>query len=401
MMKCFFFCFVFFSGQTLIRGVNESEILLDHAAAYTLMHIYFAKFQCIHRYLMKCVPINSVLRIAGSILQLMPTLQTYLNAGLSELCIASWATSSKKLGRKLASICSLNALFDSILELWSSYCACANSGSVARTRVNITQLLVVSTPSQLSEIRANKPFRTAAASAITEHLRVVVQSLDMRQCEKCGKREFARERSLKRCAQCKIVLYCSEKCQKDDWTRHKRVCRPCKNPKSLPKCGICGNRKGPFMRTECCNRLVCDDESSYQLGSYARVHCSRNHRRYSICCHHYDEHHKGKWQNCKKCKKEFREKDGSLGYTYASMAGNPPHLPFKFNFDEDAQVFDWGKMNFPKCGICRRDVDTQAENFYRCFCRYALIQCEECMMNGKSLCTCWPKMQIINSMLKN
>lgn len=85
----FLFCFVFFSGQTLIHGVNESEILLDHAAAYTLMHIYFAKFQCIHRYLMKCVPINSVLRIAGSILQLMPTLQTYLNAGLSELCIAS------------------------------------------------------------------------------------------------------------------------------------------------------------------------------------------------------------------------------------------------------------------------------------------------------------------------
>ena len=53
------------------------------------------------------------------------------------------------------------------------------------------------------------------------------------------------------------------------------------------------------MKTECCNKWICDDEHTYQLFSYARNSCARNHRKYTICGFHFTESHKGKWQNCK------------------------------------------------------------------------------------------------------
>lgn len=220
----------------------------------------------------------------------------------------------------------------------------------------------------------------------------------MRQCEKCGKREFARERKLKRCSRCKIVLYCSEKCQRADWSRHKNYCKPSENLELIPECGLCGNRRGPLEYTECCNRLVCDDEGSYRMHSYSRMHCSRNHRRYTICGYHCGENHKGKWQDCQKCKDYFRECDGSLGYEYASKAGNPPHLPFKFNFDKDAMEFNWKEMEFPECDMCQRPVDTVMESFMRLPGSCGLLQCAECAETGQFLCTCTPKMHVINSM---
>jgi hypothetical protein len=39
--------------------------------------------------------------------------------------------------------------------------------------------------------------------------------------------------------------------------------------------------------------------------SYARNSCSRNHQRYTLCCSHFNEGHKGSWQDCKKCRKDF------------------------------------------------------------------------------------------------
>ena len=215
------------------------------------------------------------------------------------------------------------------------------------------------------------------------------------ECENCGKREFARERKLKRCARCKVVLYCSEKCQKEDWHHHKESCKPCEDPKSLPKCGLCGNGKGPFTRTECCKRLVCDDEGSYRMMSYSRIHCVRNHRRYSICGHHHAEGHKGKWQNCKKCKKDHDAKK-RVSYDYASRAGNP----FKFNFDQDVVEFDWPRIKFPKCDSCRRAIDTMMENFIRCFACHGSFQCDKCVTKRKNTCPCLPKMHVTNSVDK-
>lgn len=38
-------------------------------------------------------------------------------------------------------------------------------------------------------------------------------------CQKCGK-----EANLKKCSGCKFIRYCSQECQKNDWTRHKLKC---------------------------------------------------------------------------------------------------------------------------------------------------------------------------------
>ena len=187
----------------------------------------------------------------------------------------------------------------------------------------------------------------------------------MRECEYCGKREYSNERDFKFCGRCKVVLYCSQKCQRRDWTTHKRICHPPKTKgKSLPQCGLCGARKGPLMRTECCNKLVCDDEDSYVLMSYSREHCSRNHRRYTLCASHHEEKHKGKWQNCEKCKHDSRLPDGAVNYDWAVRAGNNPDHPYKFNFEEDAMKFDWEEeVKYPCCHKCQRGIDTWMDGY--------------------------------------
>lgn len=43
-------------------------------------------------------------------------------------------------------------------------------------------------------------------------------------CEFCEKMEEFRAELFKRCAVCKSVFYCSKKCQKADWKKHKKVC---------------------------------------------------------------------------------------------------------------------------------------------------------------------------------
>lgn len=47
-------------------------------------------------------------------------------------------------------------------------------------------------------------------------------------CDCCGKTlEELQLPSLKRCSRCTLVFYCSEKCQKEDWTEkgHRTACR--------------------------------------------------------------------------------------------------------------------------------------------------------------------------------
>jgi hypothetical protein len=62
--------------------------------------------------------------------------------------------------------------------------------------------------------------------------------------------------------------------------------------KAKPRCGLCGKR-GKLTKTECCDQWICDDTENYVLFSYARNSCARNHGRYTLCAHHYNEGHQG------------------------------------------------------------------------------------------------------------
>ncbi len=78
-----------------------------------------------------------------------------------------------------------------------------------------------------------------------------------------------------------------------------------KNGSSKTKCGLCGSTKKALTKTKCCDNWICDDVQTYEIFSYARNSCYRNHDRYTLCAYHCHESHQGKWQDCKKCKDSF------------------------------------------------------------------------------------------------
>jgi hypothetical protein len=47
---------------------------------------------------------------------------------------------------------------------------------------------------------------------------------DKNGCARCGAQRSA-EVKMKACAGCKMVLYCSQQCQAEDWEGHKDRCR--------------------------------------------------------------------------------------------------------------------------------------------------------------------------------
>jgi len=124
------------------------------------------------------------------------------------------------------------------------------------------------------------------------------------------------------------------------------------------KCGLCG-KKGKLTKTKCCDEWICDDTENYVMFSYAKSSCYRNHDRYTLCAFHYNEGHKGKWQDCKKCKKDFK------GEEYAYFTTN------EFNFEplEDVPEFE------PTyCSKCNKQINigydphsmTPSSNEYVC-----------------------------------
>ena len=43
----------------------------------------------------------------------------------------------------------------------------------------------------------------------------------VRMCENCGKVA----EKMKKCSVCRLVRYCSEECQLEDWTEHEGLCK--------------------------------------------------------------------------------------------------------------------------------------------------------------------------------
>jgi hypothetical protein len=97
-----------------------------------------------------------------------------------------------------------------------------------------------------------------------------------------------------------------------------------------PRCGLCGKTKN-LTKTECCGQWICDDEQKYKLFSYARNSCSRNHRRFTLCCHHFEEGHSGDWQTCPKCRKDFETElyvyYGTNEYNFEKLKNPPKYKP--------------------------------------------------------------------------
>ncbi|HTP28700.1 MAG TPA: hypothetical protein VMK12_23950 [Anaeromyxobacteraceae bacterium] len=72
-----------------------------------------------------------------------------------------------------------------------------------------------------------------------------------------------------------------------------------------PACGLCG-KTGKVYRTECCGNWICDDHDKYQLFSYARNSCARNHDRYTVCGMHFNEgHESADWKTCAQCREHY------------------------------------------------------------------------------------------------
>ena len=125
---------------------------------------------------------------------------------------------------------------------------------------------------------------------------------------------------------------------------------------SVPSCGLCGKTEN-LMKTECCGNWVCDDEHKYQLFSYAKNSCSRNHRRFTLCGHHFNEGHPGDWQDCPKCRKEYETEIyvyyGTNEYNFEVLADPPAFEP-------------------TKCAACGKVIDLGAGGYsissagYRC-----------------------------------
>jgi hypothetical protein len=100
-----------------------------------------------------------------------------------------------------------------------------------------------------------------------------------------------------------------------------------KPSRSQRRCGLCGSTTKRLTRTDCCGNWICDDEDQYVLFSFATNSCHRNHDRYTLCSYHYNEGHKGRWQDCPKCRNDFETEMyvwyGTNEYNFEKLM-NPP-----------------------------------------------------------------------------
>lgn len=96
------------------------------------------------------------------------------------------------------------------------------------------------------------------------------------------------------------------------------------------RCGLCGKTTN-LTKTECCNQWICNDQDQYVLFSYAQNSCYRNHERYTLCSHHYNEQHVGCWKDCKDCMKNFETEMyvwfGTNEFNFEKLLNPPKYTP--------------------------------------------------------------------------
>lgn len=96
-------------------------------------------------------------------------------------------------------------------------------------------------------------------------------------------------------------------------------------------CGLCRKKKG-LIKTPCCGQWICDDVDTYVMFSYATNSCYRNHDRYTLCSFHHHEGHKGKWKECKDCRKNFGKTEmyvwyGTNEFNFEKLENPPKFKP--------------------------------------------------------------------------
>ena len=130
-----------------------------------------------------------------------------------------------------------------------------------------------------------------------------------------------------------------------------------------PRCGLCGKTKN-LTKTECCGQWICDDEHKYKLFPYAHNSCHRNHRRYTLCGHHYEEGHSGDWKTCQKCRKDFETEMyvyfGTKEYNFEKLTNPPKYKPTRcakcgkvISLSQDGYLIKGGKYYCMECSAIK------------------------------------------------
>jgi len=149
--------------------------------------------------------------------------------------------------------------------------------------------------------------------------------------------------------------------QKKAAGKRRAVARAAKAQKRAARsCGLCGKSTKALTRTECCGQWICDDEHEYVLFSYAHNSCHRNHSRYTLCAWHYNEGHKGAWQECQEClegvETEMYVWYGTNEYNFVKLENPPAYKPTKcakckrvIKLGEDGYSMKGGKYYCYEC----------------------------------------------------
>jgi hypothetical protein len=135
-------------------------------------------------------------------------------------------------------------------------------------------------------------------------------------------------------------------------------------------CGLCGATAN-LTKTECCGQWICDDEDQYELFSYARNSCSRNHRRFTLCGHHSEEGHEGRWQDCAKCRDDIETEMyvyyGTNEYNFEKLPNPPTFEPT--HCASCGKVINLGEGGYSRSGSKYTCMDCCAPELRRLYSR--------------------------------